>query len=96
MSNLTINPLYSVFIPDAFTPNNDGENDFFMPSTNGANSYNIKIFDKWGQLIYNDNKKWSGEVNATPIASGTYSYSITVFDFIDKPFVYTGFVTLVR
>ena len=96
-NNLTINPTYSVFIPDAFTPNNDGDNDFFLPSTVGANSYNIKILDRWGGIIYNeDNKPWDGKVASKPITSGTYAYSITIFDFLNKPFTYTGRINLIR
>ena len=97
ISQLTINPIYSIFIPDAFTPNNDGENDYFFPSTTGANSYNIKIFDRWGGIIYNDNNgSWDGRNKENLISTGVYSYSISIFDFNDRLFIYTGLVTLLK
>ena len=97
ISKLTINPIYSIFIPDAFTPNNDGENDYFFPSTTGANSYNIKIFDRWGSIIYTENNgKWDGRNKENLISTGVYSYSISIFDFNDRLFIYTGLVTLLK
>ena len=96
-NQITIYPNYSTFIPDAFTPNNDGKNDFFMPSVIGENGYNVKIFDRWGNIIYNeDNKKWDGKIKNEYLPNGTYNYSITIFDFVNKPFIYTGIVNLIR
>ncbi|MDA8535670.1 gliding motility-associated C-terminal domain-containing protein, partial [Flavobacteriales bacterium] len=99
IDDLTIFPAYSIFIPDAFTPNYNGENDSFGPSLrdDGYTSYNIKIYDRWGGIIYNeDNKTWNGTINNTLLPAGVYSYSITVFDFKNKAFIYTGIVTLIR
>jgi gliding motility-associated-like protein len=94
---IKINPIYSVFIPDAFTPNNDGDNDVFMPSILGSSSYNIKIFDRWGGMIYNeDNKIWGGKINGNLVNNGTYPYSITVTDYNSRIFIYTGTVTVVK
>ena len=71
-NTININPIYSVFIPDAFSPNNDGDNDVFMPSILGSSSYNIKIFDRWGGMIYNeDNKMWDGKINGNLVNNGT-------------------------
>ena len=97
INNLTINPIYSVFIPDAFSPNNDGDNDEFYPSIIGENSYNMKIYDRWGAIIYNeDNSRWDGTINDDLIINGIYSYSISVLDFNDRLFIYTGLVTLLK
>jgi gliding motility-associated-like protein len=92
---IKINPIYSVFIPDAFTPNNDGDNDVFMPSIIGSSSYNIKIFDRWGGMIYNeDNKMWDGKINGKLVNNGTYSFNITVTDINNRIFTYSGLVNL--
>ena len=97
IKSLIINPIYNTYIPLAFTPNNDNDNDHFYPSIIGSNNYNMKIYDRWGKIIYNeDNGKWNGKVNNNSIISGVYSYSITVFDFKDKPFIYTGLVTIIK
>ena len=92
---LTINPIYLTFIPDAFTPNNDGDNDYFYPLIIGGNSYNMKIYNKWGEIIYNeDDGVWDGKLNNNLVQNGIYSYSILANDFKGKPFVYTGLLTI--
>ena len=71
---LTIHPTYSVFIPDAFTPNNDNNNDYFYPEISGAEKYNMKIYNRWGEIIYNDdNSKWNGKSNGKTNPTGIYS-----------------------
>ena len=97
INQLNINPIYSTIIPSTFTPNDDGYNDFFFPVVIGFNSFNMKIYDRWGGIIYNeDNGKWDGTSNYNNILNGIYSYSIKVLDFKNKPFIYTGTVNLYR
>jgi gliding motility-associated-like protein len=97
VKDLIINPIYLTFIPLAFTPNNDGDNDNFFPSVIGGNSYNMKIYNRWGEIIYNDDDgKWDGKLNNNSVENGIYSYSILVNDFKDKPFIYTGIVNLIK
>ena len=96
---IIIYPVFAINIPSAFTPNDDGDNDNFAPvlRDGGFKSYNMKIYDRWGGIIYNeDNGKWDGSLNNNSITSGVYSYSITVLDFKDKPFTYTGIITLIK
>jgi gliding motility-associated-like protein len=97
IENLVINPVCYTYIPSSFTPNDDGDNDYFYPSVIGCNNYNMKIYDRWGGIIYDrDNGKWDGILNNNLVNSGVYSYSITVLDFNDKPFIYTGIITLIK
>ena len=97
IDKLTINPIYSIFIPEAFSPNNDGDNDYFYPSIIGENSYNMKIYDRWGAIIYNEeNNQWDGTVNGKAIPNGIYSYTISVIDFNKRIFVYTGIINLIK
>ena len=97
IKDLTINPIYVTFIPAAFTPNNDGDNDYFYPSIIGGNSYNMKIYNRWGEIIYNeDNGTWDGKINENAVQHGFYSYSILVTDFKNKSFIYTGIVNLIK
>ena len=92
-----INPIYSAFIPNSFTPNNDGDNDYFYPSIIGGQSYTMKIYNRWGEIIYNEeNGEWDGKVNNNLVPNEIYSYSILINDFKDKPFIYTGIVTLIK
>ena len=94
---LKINPTFSVFIADAFTPNNDGNNDIFKPILNGEDSYVITIYDRWGSIIFSEeNSSWDGFANGKPVPSGVYPYSISVKDFNQRLFIYPGTVKLLR
>lgn len=65
-----------LFIPNSFTPNNDGINDDFGSFAVAAYSYELLIFNRWGKLVFqtNDlNEKWKGEND--PI--GVYAYLLT-------------------
>jgi gliding motility-associated-like protein len=65
-----------LFIPNSFTPNNDGINDTFGASSEEAYSYNLLIFNRWGKVVFTSsslNNRWNG--NKAP--QGTYSYLAT-------------------
>jgi gliding motility-associated-like protein len=69
-----------VFIPTAFTPNNDGLNDVFKPKLDCAPAaFHIKIFDRWGEKIFestNINKGWDGNYLGKKLSTGAYVYFI--------------------
>lgn len=89
-----------VFIPSAFTPNNDGLNDVFrIPEFNGQHLENFNIYNRYGQLIFHSDiptKGWDGSINGTPQQSGTYVYFIQYFDILNKPHFLKGTVVLIR
>lgn len=55
---------YNVFVPTAFTPNDDGLNDYFMPKSFGITTFNLLIFNRWGDVVAKINettlKGWDG------------------------------------
>jgi PKD repeat protein len=59
---LEIQPYYGIYVPNAFTPNNDGKNDVFLPSMYNIqdDSYQLEIFDRWGNLIFATNDVYQG------------------------------------
>jgi gliding motility-associated-like protein len=72
-----------VYIPNAFTPNNDGVNDTFKPIISGAIilNYQISIFDRWGNLVFSSNnpeESWNGENAPSGVYSGyiDFDYSL--------------------
>lgn len=82
----------NVYIPNAFSPDNDGINDFFVPFT-GSGVTNVKsmqVYDRWGELVFE--KKgfvptgeldgWNGQFRGKQIPTGVYVYLIEV-EFID-------------
>lgn len=60
-------PPRAVYVPNAFTPNNDNINDVFKPSVYGKlKSYRFSVFDRYGTLFFTTNdyrKGWNGKVN---------------------------------
>lgn len=76
--------------PDFDVPNTMGANDHFMPN------YNLQIFDRVGNLIYEGRDGWKGQdMDGREVFGDTYFYAITYF--IDgKKYVKNGYITLVR
>jgi len=71
----------SLTIPNAFTPNGDGVNDYFKIKGTNIRSLTGKIFNRWGQLLYNwsdINKPWDGKFNNKYVSDGVYFYIINV------------------
>lgn len=74
-------PCCEVFVPNAFSPNGDGLNDFFKPILQtGQLIVTMQVFDRWGKLVYNNTnipKGWDGKYeNGTEATSDTYMYYI--------------------
>ncbi len=68
----------NIFIPSAFSPNGDGINDVFKISGKNINSINLKIFNRWGMLVFesNDvNNVWDGKFQGADLQSGVYVYT---------------------
>lgn len=73
-----------LYLPNVFSPNNDGLNDFFTIRYDGDEAFHIQIYDRWGVKYFdshNKNQFWNGvDLNGQPAAEGTYFYSVTVGD----------------
>jgi gliding motility-associated-like protein len=70
-------------LPNAFTPNGDGQNDFFYPFfPPGSSAYvsELRIYNRWGQLVYSGplSPGWDGNVGGQPAPMDTYTYYIQV------------------
>ena len=89
----------SLYIPNAFTPNGDGVNDFFGIYGNSIKSYHMKIFDRWGEMIFENNDyfpTWDGLYHGHPLNIGVYVYLVQV-DYKDGSSLWRkGDVTLIR
>lgn len=72
--------LNGVFVPTAFTPNGDGRNDSFRPLVFGKiTSYTFRIFNRWGQLVYqsvNPDAGWNGKLANADQPTGTFTWSL--------------------
>lgn len=68
-----------VFVPGAFTPNNDGLNDELQLYGLPTNDFEIYLYDSWGKLIQrtNSNPCWNGKINGKRAPEGTYMYKLS-------------------
>jgi gliding motility-associated-like protein len=64
--------------PNAFTPNGDAANDQFQPIGESIESFNLSIFNRWGQKIFEGNTAWDGRSNDTFAPSDVYVYKVEV------------------
>ncbi|HSC55008.1 MAG TPA: PKD domain-containing protein [Phnomibacter sp.] len=95
----------NVFMPNTFSPNNDGQNDVFYPRGNGVSSIkSLMIFTRWGELIFqrkdfalNDvSAGWDGTFNGKPLSPDVYVYQMEVQCANNEVFAKKGNVTLLR
>ena len=96
---IIIDPIFTIYIPDAFTPNGDNINDAFGPSVYGIKEFEMKIYDRWGKIIYHTTEKdkpWDGTINNNETQAGVYTYSIVATDLKEKPHKYVGAFILIR
>ena len=98
---IVIVPDFLFYIPNAFTPDDDGINDTFAGKGIFISNFEMMIFDRWGNLVFfsdNINKPWDGKVKqGNEIAQGdVYVYSIKITDFNFTKHNFKGIVTLVR
>lgn len=92
------------YIPNAFTPNEDGINDYFFGTGIGIIKYDLWIFDRWGNMIFHgdqipaEDAKWNGRSNGGKEESqiDVYVWKVKLTDMFNKEHKYIGTVTLVR
>jgi gliding motility-associated-like protein len=92
---------YTFFIPNAFTPNLDILNDGFSGKGQCIDEYQMSIFDRWGNKIFQTDElaiQWDGRVNgSTEIAQqDVYVYVINIKDKFGEKHKYIGNITLIR
>ena len=97
---VTVGEEIAVFYPNSFTPDGDGNNDFFRPIGASIEDYELLIYNRWGQVIYKgDNKSvWDGRINNTAVNApeGVYVFRIELKFASRADEVVTGRITLIR
>lgn len=72
-------PSMSFYIPNTFTPNNDGINDTFGVNGEAIKDFNMVIYNRWGDQVFssdNTNARWDGTFQGKKVSSGTYVYKV--------------------
>ncbi len=98
---ITVEPFMQV--PNAFSPNGDGLNDYFAPVITGEGYLlqSILVFSRWGQCVYeaylsNGLRGWDGTFKGRPLDIGTYFYQIVINNPSGKQLMQKGEVNLIR
>ena len=92
---------FMFYAPNAFTPDNDGVNDVWLPSTIGVTNYHMMIYDRWGEVIwesFDKDEPWLGQVHSGEhyAQDGIYLYHVIMSDLLLLPHEYQGHITLIR
>ena len=94
---ITVTKNYDVYIPNAFTPNGDNDNDLFLPVGFGIEGFDMNIFDRWGNLIFKstaERKGWDGSIKGKVAEQGVYVYRIVIKTMAGLEVFKVGHVTL--
>jgi len=97
---LVKNIFCDIWVPNAFTPNNDGQNDVFrvLGNTGRLEGFGLGIFNRWGERIFYTRDKykgWNGTQDGKAVLMGTYVYLLE-YSLDGKPYVQKGSFHLIR
>lgn len=90
--------IYTLHVPGVFTPDGDDLNEVFKPMGMGIKWFSMKVFTRWGEMIYEtaDSKGWDGTYKGQHVGEGVYAVLITVRDYKNERHYYRGTVTVLR
>ncbi len=93
---VTIERLPVISIPNVFTPNGDGLNDYFQASGKFIESVEMIIFNRWGSSIFHsfDAEGWDGRVKGSPVQLSNYTYKLSIKDFLGNAHIRSGTVLI--
>ena len=89
----------NVFIPNAFSPNNDGYNDVFKVRSSTLLSGTLLIYDRWGNKVFESDdlsKGWNGTYKGQPAQVEVYGYYFEGKCLNEESIILKGNVTLLR
>jgi gliding motility-associated-like protein len=88
-----------VEVPNIFTPNFDGTNDYFRAKAYGLKTFSCSIINRWGRVIYkfsNPFDFWDGNIGSQPASEGIYYFLINALGVDNKSYQLKGSFYLVR
>lgn len=89
----------NIFIPNVFSPNNDGKNDVLRISGEYIDKMEWAIYDRWGERVFYSTSMedgWDGKYHNNDCPSGVYYYKLEIKCLGGKTFLTGGDVTLIR
>ncbi len=96
-----VRPNFSLYIPSAFSPNNDQLNDIFRIYAEGIRQFEIQIYNRRGQVVFRSDETtsdWNGkyENEGEDCPAGVYVYEARARDFNNKNYNFRGRITIIR
>jgi gliding motility-associated-like protein len=98
-ANVSILDEFLIYIPSAFSPNDDGLNDEFVITAAGVQSLSFQLFNRWGEQVFNStetNPTWDGKYQGELVPIGIYPYRAIVGGQNGVVKEFNGHVTVVR
>lgn len=97
-NTLTFTKEVNLTFPTAFTPNADLLNDVFLVTGQFVDKMNIRIFDRWGILVFasESNEPWNGTREGLPMPESSYVWKAEITDLAGRSFSRDGTIILIR
>jgi gliding motility-associated-like protein len=99
-----INPIEAVgkdevFVPNSFSPNDDGLNDVFLSNSFEIDGWNLSVFNRWGSLVFQTKSAmegWDGKFNGKNVDMGSYYWTLIYKNESGRRSERQGFVNVLR
>lgn len=88
-----------IYLPNAFTPNGDGDNDILYVRSAVTTDMLLRVFDRWGEMVFetqNQHEGWNGIFKGKPCDPDVYDYYLKVTCLNNETKIIKGNVTLIR
>lgn len=101
VKNIYVEPVFTLFIPNAFTPGGGDFNETFGPEglLMGAHDYEMTIFNRWGEKLFTTDdlaRRWDGTFRGEPVQMDVYVYILRMKDYKKQYHNRKGNITLIR
>lgn len=101
LKQITVTDKYAFYVPNSFTPNNDGINDLFLPRVTDVLKYHLIIYNRYGEAVFqtvDTEEPWDGTFNGERCPRGVYTWVITYIRYSapETELRKSGSVTLIR
>lgn len=99
-ATIRVKDVYRLYMPSSFTPDENGLNDYYMPSGRGIQSFKMSVYNRWGEKVFETTdmkNKWSGaDKEGHAWAPDMYAVLIEIIDTEGYRHVEKGTVLLIR
>ncbi len=96
---ITVSGESTLYLPNVFTPNGDGVNDIFYTPSSNLLTYDLKIYNRWGELLFQSGdplKGWDGSFDGKKVSGGVYVYILKAKGADEVHYNKSGHITLLQ